>query len=118
MTKQLIKHIDRLNKAVHKTAEAAAALTALAASSTAQVPTPNSWVLMAKKTVARPKMAAGKVSRTGRPPTSGRFETRGDLVAFVTGQLQRGVAHSAIAKEANVSRVVIRKIVDDLRAAA
>lgn len=118
MTKQLIKHIDRLNKAVHKTAEAAAALTALAASTTVQAPTLNSWVPKARKTVARPEMAAGEVRRTGRPPTSGRFETRGDLVAFVTGQLQRGVAHSVIAKEANVSRVVIRKIVGDLRVAA
>lgn len=116
--KQLIKHVDRLNKAVHKTAEAAAVLTAFAASSSVQVPLPNSQVPTIKKTVARPAAVGNEVRRTGRPPTSGRFETRGDLVAFVKGQLQRGIAHTHIAKEAGVSRVVIRKILDDLRAAA
>jgi hypothetical protein len=46
----------------------------------------------------------------GRPPATGNFKTREQLVKFVTKMSKKGAHPNAIAKEAGLSEFTIRKI--------
>ena len=58
-----------------------------------------------------PTVKSGKRKSLGRPPATGRFETRQDLEAFVWGRFD--IPHHRIADAAGVSIPTVKKILSN-----